>query len=69
MKKILGNSPIRRIIQAAILILVFALALGHQYFGVEKVASIDAYCPFGAVEGFFTLLLTAASEWQDLTPI
>lgn len=56
MKKILGNSPIRRIIQAAILILVFALALGHQYFGVEKVAPIDAYCPFGAVEGFFTLL-------------
>ncbi len=38
------------------LFLVFSLALGHQYLGVEKVAPIDAYCPFGAVEGFFTLI-------------
>ena len=52
MKKI----NLRTIIQIAIVVLVFWLAYAHQRFGIEKVASIDAYCPFGAVESFFTLI-------------
>ncbi len=48
----------RRIVQVGVLLLVSGLALGHQYFGVEKVAPIDAYCPFGAVEGMLTLIFT-----------
>ena len=52
MKKI---SP-RTIVQITIFIIVVSLALAHQRFGIEKVASIDAYCPFGAVESFFTLV-------------
>ena len=52
MKKI----SLRFIVQLIIVIAVFSLAIIHQKFGIEKVAPIDAYCPFGAVESFFTLL-------------
>lgn len=58
MKNFLGKNPFRFIVQLMVLILMFGLALGHQYLGVEKVAPIDAYCPFGAVESFFTLIFT-----------
>jgi len=43
-------------------ILVFAvlvfLAVSHLKFGIEKAASIDAYCPYGAVESFLTKITT-----------
>lgn len=61
MKKI----RLRTIIQIAIFILIVTLALLHQKFGIEKAAPIDAYCPFGAVESFFTLLFT----WEFLKRI
>jgi len=52
MKKI----NIRLLIQIIVVVLVFWLGYAHQKFGIEKAASIDAYCPFGAVETFFTLI-------------
>lgn len=48
----------RRISQAIILGIVLFLTIGHLRFGIEKVAPIDAYCPFGALEGFFTYITT-----------
>lgn len=47
---------IRFLIQIVVVVLVFWLGYAHQKFGIEKVAPIDAYCPFGAVESFFTLI-------------
>ncbi len=48
----------RRISQAIILGIVLFLTISHLRFGIEKAAPIDAYCPFGAVEGFFTYITT-----------
>ncbi|PKM91813.1 hypothetical protein CVU82_01235 [Candidatus Falkowbacteria bacterium HGW-Falkowbacteria-1] len=50
------KNPFRFIVQISILFVVVSLALMHQKFGIERAAPIDAYCPFGAVESFFTLL-------------
>ncbi|EKE18537.1 MAG: hypothetical protein ACD_9C00302G0002 [uncultured bacterium] len=55
MKKAL--SP-RKISQLIILGIVLFLTISHMKFGIEKAAPIDAYCPFGAVEGFFTYITT-----------
>lgn len=52
MKKV----SLRTIVQVTIFFVVIFLAFAHQKFGIEKFASIDAYCPFGAVESFFTLI-------------
>ena len=56
MPKIFSKGPFRVIVQLAVVVVVFSLALIHQKLGVEKAAPIDAYCPFGAVESFFTLI-------------
>lgn len=56
MKKLLSKISLRTIVQLSILITVFALAIIHLRYGIEKAAPIDSYCPFGAVESFFTLL-------------
>lgn len=48
----------RLIIQIFFVGLTAFLGLSHQWYGIEKVASIDAYCPFGGVESFFTLITT-----------
>ena len=55
-----NHLPIRRISQGLALILVLYLALSHQWYGVEKAAPIDAYCPFGGIETALTLLFTGA---------
>ena len=55
MKKIL--TP-RRISQSIVLGVVLFLTISHMRLGIEKAAPIDAYCPFGAVESFLTLLFT-----------
>jgi len=34
------------------------LTLSHLIYGIEQAAPIDAYCPFGAIEGFLTYLFT-----------
>ncbi len=47
---------LRFLVQLSIVALVVILAWLHQKYGIEKAAAIDAYCPFGAVESFFTLL-------------
>lgn len=47
---------LRTIVQIFMFILLVGIAFLHQYYGIEKMASIDAFCPFGAVESFFTLL-------------
>lgn len=49
---------LRLVTQLAVVVVVFALAITHQRLGIEKAAPIDAYCPFGAVESFFTLIFT-----------
>lgn len=56
MQKILSKLSLRFFIQLIIVVVVFVLALTHQKLGIEKAAPIDAYCPFGAVESFFTLI-------------
>ncbi len=56
MKRKSSKSPLRFIIQIVIAILISTLAALHIKFGIEKAAPIDAYCPFGAVESFFTLI-------------
>ena len=56
MKKFLSKISFRSVIQILIVALIFSLALIHQKLGIEKAAPIDAYCPFGAVESFFTLV-------------
>lgn len=56
MKKI----NLRTFVQTGIFLLVLWLGFAHQKFGIEKAASIDAYCPFGAVESFFTLIFSGA---------
>ncbi|MDO8241054.1 MAG: 4Fe-4S binding protein [Candidatus Moranbacteria bacterium] len=38
--------------------IVLFLTLSHLKFGIEQAAPIDAYCPFGAIEGFLTYLFT-----------
>lgn len=48
----------RRISQVIVLGIVLFLTISHLRFGIEKAAPIDAYCPFGAVEGFFTYITT-----------
>ncbi len=48
----------RRLVQAAFFATAVYLALSHQWYGVEKAAPIDAYCPFGGVETALTLILT-----------
>ncbi len=49
---------LRRITQLIVVGIVLFLTISHMRFGIEKAASIDAYCPFGAIEGFFTYLTT-----------
>jgi NapH/MauN family ferredoxin-type protein len=56
MKKIIPKLSFRFFVQLLVVVLVATLALVHQKLGIEKAAPIDAYCPFGAVESFFTLL-------------
>ena len=46
----------RTIIQILIFAFVVYLGLAHLFGGIEKAASIDAYCPFGAVESVLTLI-------------
>lgn len=55
MKKIFS---LRRIAQIISVALIMWLAFAHQKYGIEKAASIDAYCPFGAIEGFFTFIFS-----------
>jgi len=54
--KFLSKISFRFIVQFAILCIIIILALLHLNFGIEKAAPIDAYCPFGAIESFFTLI-------------
>jgi len=56
MKKFIRNLSLRFVIQLAIVLTVLVVSFLHLNFGIEKAAPIDAYCPFGAVESFFTLL-------------
>lgn len=48
----------RRVLQFVVLGLVFVLTLRHMNLGIEKAAPIDAYCPFGAIEGMLTYITT-----------
>ncbi|MBU4216948.1 4Fe-4S binding protein [Candidatus Parcubacteria bacterium] len=55
MKKIF---TFRFIVQVSVFALLIFLSLSHLKYGIEKAASIDAYCPFGAVESFLTKIET-----------
>lgn len=56
MKKI----KLRHVVQLSVFALVIFLSLMHMNYGIEKAASIDAFCPFGAVESFLTLITTGS---------
>jgi polyferredoxin len=53
MKKIFS---VRTMSQLAVLIVVLYLSITHMVYGIEKAAPIDAFCPFGAVEGALTYI-------------
>jgi polyferredoxin len=55
MKKIF---TFRTIIQISVFALLLFLSVSHMKYGIEKAASIDAYCPYGAVESFLTKITT-----------
>ena len=55
MKKIF---TFRFIAQIFVFSFLIFLSLSHLKYGVEKTASIDAYCPYGAVESFLTKVTT-----------
>lgn len=58
MEKIKRFITVRRLSQFGFLAFVSWLALSHQWYGVEKAASIDAFCPFGGLETFLTYFTT-----------
>lgn len=49
---------LRILSQIAVVGIVLFLTISHMRYGIEKAASIDAYCPFGAIEGLWTYLAT-----------
>jgi NapH/MauN family ferredoxin-type protein len=49
---------LRTLSQIAVVGIVLFLTISHLKYGIEKAAPIDAYCPFGAIEGFLTYLFT-----------
>lgn len=50
--------PSRRLIQIAVFSLLIFLSASHIKYGIERAASIDAYCPYGAVESLLTKVAT-----------
>jgi len=49
---------LRTLSQITVAGIVLFLTISHLKYGIEKAAPIDAYCPFGAIEGFLTYLFT-----------
>lgn len=56
-KKTLVNY-LRRLSQVVVTLLVVYLTLRHLNLGVEQAAPIDAFCPFGGIEGLLTYITT-----------
>lgn len=56
MKDVFRRISLRTVTQIGVVAVVVFLAASHMLRGVEQAAPIDAYCPFGAVESFFTLV-------------
>ncbi len=56
MKDMFRKVSLRTVAQVAIVSVVAYLSASHMLRGVEQAAPIDAYCPLGAVESFFTLV-------------
>jgi polyferredoxin len=48
----------RTVIQIGVFSLLIFLSLSHLKYGIEKAASIDAYCPYGAIESLITTITT-----------
>ena len=49
---------LRTLSQVIVVGIVLFLTISHLKYGIERAAPIDAYCPFGAIEGFLTYLFT-----------
>lgn len=58
MKKKINFHYLRRLSQLVVIALVFYLTLRHLNLGVEQAAPIDAFCPFGGIEGLLTYIRT-----------
>lgn len=52
------NFPLRKVSQILVVGAVLFLTVSHLRLGIEKAAPIDAYCPFGAIEGLMTYVTT-----------
>lgn len=52
----MANRWIRFIILIVFLIFITAIGIMHQFFNINKPASVDALCPFGGIESFYTLV-------------
>lgn len=48
----------RYVVQLAVFATLIFLSLSHMKYGIEKAASIDAYCPYGAAESLLTKITT-----------
>ena len=59
-KAIAGLHRRRRLVQLAVVVLVVAAAVRHQVETSGAAASVDALCPFGALETMWTWLTTGA---------
>jgi len=46
---------LRTISQIIVVTIILWLALAHQWWGIEKAAPVDAYCPFGALENLIKI--------------
>lgn len=60
MKAITGLHRRRRVVQLAIVVLITAMAIRHQVESASGAASVDALCPFGALETMWTWIATGS---------
>ena len=47
---------LRYVVLLAVLIAISAIGIMHQYLDRPKPPGVDAFCPFGGVEAFITLM-------------
>lgn len=58
MKTKINFHYLRRLSQLVVIALVLYLTLRHLNLGIEQAAPIDAFCPFGGIEGMLTYITT-----------
>ena len=60
LRAVTGLHRRRGLVQLAVVVLIVAMAVRHHHETVVGAPSVDALCPFGAVETFWTWITTGA---------